>query len=592
MGMRFAKSVLLATSALLTLLAPARGQAAKPPPPPVISADDALRAYQEHALPAFVKLAEDALRTELAQKKPNDETITRLASLRIFASRLGSATLASPEDARTLQWLVKHPTLGPLLLTALSPRDNPARVLSVLTALRTTFGKTVDQFPDLTVATCVVWDSPTREDQTPEQATQAACDVFAHLTEYRAKMRFDPQSLPWPILLYLVDSRVTPEERQWALNTYRLPREPGQAYFQVRYDMAGFYSGQWKGGDRQPYTLPNILKLGGVCKDEAHFTAEVCRAYGIPAAVCTGSSGSGEGFHAWVGLLKISQKRAVFDFQTARYPEHGFWSGTVIDPQTGEKLADSEVAMVAEWSAVPPARRLLSHALTQSLDLLDQPQQRITACKAALDAAPGNQRAWLALVNECTQPQTPAATVAEVSAVIERFALDRYDDFAFKSFTTFVAAAKPEDQLPMLDRISKLFPNRPDLLADLALRKGDALRKAARPVDALHLYQEVLEIALRYGPLSLDAIARIDAMLRPAGKMRELTDHYRVAWAHMPVPEASGYIATTPWYIMGDRYAAILEETGDKPAAAKVRQTLRARDRSLSDNPAKQPPSR
>jgi hypothetical protein len=187
----------------------------------------------------------------------------------------------------------------------------------------------------------------------------------------------------------------------------------------------------------------------------------------------------------------------------------------------------------------------------------------------------------MVLVNECIQPQTPAATVAEVSAVIERFAIGRYDDFAFKAFTTFIAAAKPEEQLTMLDRVSKLFPNRPDLLADLALRKGDALRNSARPVDALRMYQDVLEIALRYGPLALEAIARVDAMLRPAGKMRELTDHYRVAWNHMNVPEASGYVATTPWYIMGDRYAAILEETGDKPTAAKVRQTLRARDRSL-----------
>jgi hypothetical protein len=572
------------TAIALSIPNAARGQAAKAPPAPVISADDALSAAAEHSLPAFVKLTEDALRKELAQKKPSDEAIIRLASLRIFASRLASATLASPQDAKTLQWLVKHPVLGPLLLTSLSPRDNPARVLSVLTALRTMFGKTVEQFQELTVATCVVWDSPSREGQTLEQTTQSACDVFAHLTRNRAKMRFDPQALPWPILLYLVDSRVTPDERTWALNSYHLPREAGQAYFQVKYDMQGFYSGQWKGGDRQSYTLPNILKLGGVCKDEAHFAAETCRANGIPAAVCTGTSGSGEGFHAWVGLLKISQRRAVFDFQTARYPEHGFWSGTVIDPQTGEKLADSEVAMVAEWSTTPPAKRLLSHALTQSLDLLVEPQQRITACKAALEAAPGNQQAWLALVNECIQPQTPAATVTEVSEVIERFALGRYDDFAFKAFTTFIAAAPPADQLAMLDRISKFFPNRPDLLADLALRKGDALRKASRPVDALRLYQDVLEVALRYGPLSLEAIARIDAMLRPAGKMRELTDHYRVAWAHMTVPEASGYIATTPWYIMGDRYAAILDETGDKAAAAKVRQTLRSRDRSLPEN--------
>src|SRR5882757_6027826 len=160
----------------------ASAQAPKPPSAvPTISADDALKAYQDGALPAFTKLVEDSLRKELAQKKLNDDAIVRLATLRLFATRMAVAKLAAPEDAKTLEWLLKHPTLGPLLLTALSPRDNPARVLSVLTALRTSFGKTVEQFPDLTVATCVVWDSPTRADQTPEQSTQAACDVFSHL---------------------------------------------------------------------------------------------------------------------------------------------------------------------------------------------------------------------------------------------------------------------------------------------------------------------------------------------------------------------------------------------------------------------------
>ena len=69
----------------------------------------------------------------------------------------------------TLEWLVKQPTLGPLLLTALSPRDNPARVISVLTALRGKFGKVLDQYPELTGATCFVWDSPLREGQTPSR---------------------------------------------------------------------------------------------------------------------------------------------------------------------------------------------------------------------------------------------------------------------------------------------------------------------------------------------------------------------------------------------------------------------------------------
>jgi hypothetical protein len=566
----------LALVLTLTLGRGALAQTGKSAPAP--TPDDALKAYDDGRLAAFAADVEGQLRRELSQNQPRNETVVRLATLRAFAGRLAAVKPAAADEA-TLRWLIKQPALGPLLLTALSPRDNPARVLSVLTALRAKYGKAVETFPELAVAACVVWDSPARENQTPAQATQAACDVFGHLTQNRQALRYDPKALPWPVLIYLVDSRVTPAERRWALNTYRLPRDPGTAYFQIRYDMGAYFSGQWKGGGAENYTLPKIMELGGVCKDQAYFTAEVCRAYGVPAVVCTGQSGAGEGFHAWVGIYKIVQRRAVFDFQTARYPEHGFWSGTVIDPQTGDKFADSEVSMVAEWGAVTPAKRLFSNALTQSLDLLDS-KARVKVCKAALEASPGNARAWMALVNECTNPQTPAATVGEVTGVIERFAVGRYDDFAFKALTTFVGVRPPEEQFAAIDRLAKLFPSRPDLLADLALRKGDALRDSGRPVDALRLYQGVLEEALHYGPLSLEAIGRIDAMLRGAGRTRELAEHYRIAWTHMKTPESSGYIATTPWYIMGDHFAKVLEEMGDTPGAARVRETLRSHDRS------------
>ena len=119
--------------------------------------------------------------------------------------------------------------------------------------------------------------------------------------------------------------------------------------------------------------------------------------------------------------------------------------------------------------------------------------------------------------------------------------------------------------------------------AALLWRKGDALQKLSKPVDALRLYEQVLKASLQYGPIALDAIARVDALLRPAGKMRDLAEHYRVAWTRMTVPEASGYAWTTPWYIMGDRYAKLLEETGDHPGANKVRQSIRAHDLSHRD---------
>src|SRR2546421_9744083 len=125
-----------------------------------LSPDDALTAAADNTLPAFAKQVEDSLRRELTQKTLDNQAVIRLASLRVFARRLAAVKPATPEDAKTLEWLVKHPTLGPLLLTALSPRANPAPLLSAPPALPRTLRRTLDQFPALTLHTCVVPSPP------------------------------------------------------------------------------------------------------------------------------------------------------------------------------------------------------------------------------------------------------------------------------------------------------------------------------------------------------------------------------------------------------------------------------------------------
>src|SRR5207248_11670520 len=74
-----------------------------------------------------------------------------------------------------------------------------------------------------------------------------------------------------------------------------------------------------------------------------------------------------------------------------------------------------------------PTRRssdLLSAALAQSLDLVE-PTQKTAICKMAIEAAPANRAAWLALAAECSKQDAPPAAVAEVASVVERFAIGR-----------------------------------------------------------------------------------------------------------------------------------------------------------------------
>lgn len=514
---------------------------------------------------------EDDLRTLLADEKADARRIIALATQR------ESAKLQAI-DPDAMRWLAEQEKLHPLFLLALTPEDDPRRALSILTAVNRDFGAKLMGYEDLAVALAVVWDSPAFENQTEAQCQATAASLFAHLTG--RKLRLDPRNLPWPVLVYLVNSKATDDDRAWATTTYRLANNPGKAYFDVEYDQTGFRTGRWKGGHDVPYTLANLKRLGGVCKDQAHFAAETMRANGIPATVCTGQAARAGGFHAWVGHLAPSGKSYEWDFRTARYPEHGYWAGSVIHPQTGRKLSDRDVAMSAEWCNSPPEERLFSLAVTRSLDLADD-ARRIKWAMRAVDAAPGNDEAWFAVVAECAKPATDGKTLNQVMDVVDQFAAGRYDDFAFRILTRLAAARPLDEQLNILDRARNMFQRRPDLKAELQLHQADALRKAGKTNEAMAIYARLLEQAGAFGSIALETLERMEQVLVPAKEERRLAEAYRSAWQRIRPPEASGYAHTTPWYLIGDRYAELLEAMHDLDTADRVRERLDRKDTAV-----------
>src|SRR5438477_12473367 len=96
--------------ALGLALCSARGSVAD-----VYSIDDAVAAWKGNSSGASVKGIEEGLRKELGKKKLNEDSVIRLAELRVFASRFGGLKLPA-EDEKTLEWLVRHPKMAPLLL--------------------------------------------------------------------------------------------------------------------------------------------------------------------------------------------------------------------------------------------------------------------------------------------------------------------------------------------------------------------------------------------------------------------------------------------------------------------------------------------
>src|SRR5687767_7586006 len=187
---------------------------------------------------------------------------------------------------------------------------------------------------------------------------------------------------------------------EWALHTYGNRRGGmGRIYFEVPYETIDYvHDGEARlasGRTGLAYTLANIPSHGGVCLDQAYFAANVTRAVGIPAAICSGQSGTGRGIHAWVGYLQKSGRGgASWNFSEGRYADALFWSGDVIDPQGGPPLKDAEVCLTAELTTTSIEQRLASAALCKARDLLGEDRVAATFMRA-IDLSPGNRLAWV-----------------------------------------------------------------------------------------------------------------------------------------------------------------------------------------------------
>ncbi len=544
----------------------------------------------------------DAVRTQLEQflvnalpderqrgKRPH--AIIEAAAQRQLL--LWAARLEQPTDAqkRGLKWLLTQPQLSQLLPLAVHADDDAAGVLRVLAALRAADADQLDRHAELVTALCVVWDESPDEKISAAEADTRAVALYRYYTTLR-QPRYDLQAMPWQLLIYLADTRASVSELQWALRRYgdRRLDKVAKAYFDVRYDKVGLYFGEWQGIQGAPYTLANLVKHGGVCKDQAYYAEHVCRAVGIPSVRCQGRSGRGVGYHCWMGYLEAPQRGdATWNFSTARYEEHKFWSARIIDPHTREAISDGDVGLSAHLYATSRTERQLARALRAALPLLGGAEQRSTReslLKAAIELSPGEREMWIKLADLYGEEGATPQQIETMTGAIKRFILNRYDEFGHDLFVRMIRAQAAGDQLRALSNAAKLFGHRPDLVSRLRLAQGDVLHKMGRSQRAVSTYNSVVARSYSQPAVVLDAMDRIDAVLRETGRLDELARYYSSIWEKMHTPKESGYAWTTPWFLVGQRYESLLNELGRQAEASKVHEALAARDTRKQDAPA------
>jgi hypothetical protein len=572
-----------ATLTMAVLSIACAGAAPKPeavPPLPenlVAAATDAVSRGQFKELEAkVVREIEPFVSGATLNQQP--QRIIPLAGMREFARYFGRISKLSSFDSATLQWLLSHPKLLQTLMMAVSDKDQPDKVLAMLSSLKSDQGEQLEQYPDLAAAMCVVWDQPFEQAHGSFRPFVKPLDpqrprmLMRFYINARSQLKFNSQELPWQLSAYMVDNLATPDDIAWALNRYAGHGRIGAVFFDVEYDYEK-YQGI---GDRlgeSNYTLENILKRGGICGDQAYYAAQVARSIGVPATICTGTNANEGTGHAWVGYLGAKGANATWDFEEGRYPENRYWKGDVIDPQTREHITDAEVSVLAELMATANLQRLSSSAICKVADLSANENQP-NLYMFAVNLSPGNRGAWTKLAELGAKQKLSPKQMTDLSGAVAKFAVHDFPDFAYKILKQANSGRGTAQQIKALADMQRQFSNRPDLQADIELAMGDLHLKDKQQQEAYNCYTAVLDRYPNVSPIVMDALDHLDRLMREAKLLPQLADAYEGVWKRMPQPDTSIAIKATPYYRIGERYERLLLDLGETNNAQQVRTRL------------------
>jgi len=260
--------------------------------------------------------------------------------------------LLRPEVEEAFVTLGKDHAVQKVFLKALHPEDNQPRALFLFLALGAKNPEKIKKYASLATAYAVVFDQSFPRDWPHHQVPQkdlpleaiSLSDRFTDLIQAHSqrKLEYDPSQLAVTELKFVIDHPLTIEELEWAREEVSFRRSGFDKIFSsILYDrkrlLASAFS--WPHGE---YSLASIRARGGICVDQAYFSAIVGKAKGIPTLTFVGQ-GSGGG-HAWFGFLKNPGR---WETDCGRYENQNYPVGNAIDPQLWKPITDDELGALA-----------------------------------------------------------------------------------------------------------------------------------------------------------------------------------------------------------------------------------------------------
>lgn len=444
--------------------------------------------------------------------------VVRAAAARTFQTRFAEKIKEGFGDDHSalMTWLgdKNRVELREELFSAIDEqKDNIPKALGIFKDLWKADPDAVAKYPNLAIAVSVVWDVPeavydyrhhqvrTKSKLPSGYMDHAPLKEFKYHVEHaksvQGKESFNRlQVLPWEFLIYVVDHRTPINEREWAVGNY-LTKRPmiGNIYeSDVKYDMEMLrtQSAVCKLNDHD-YTLADIKKYGGVCAMQADFAARVGKSLAVPAAYVGGESQS-LGLHAWVMWVEVKSATAnnvQFTLEShGRYLGDNYYTGHLIDPQTGDKILDRDMERrLASAAKDRIGKRQAELAMEFYPELAEKngfdKKARLKFLDGVLKLSQHNEAAWIELGRMAKSGDLGKEDKELIRWYSSRLTtiFQKYPDFSWKIVGDFLTLNNDnrEYRNTLYENLAQMYEkaNRPDLVCECRLKWADLQKEDA-----------------------------------------------------------------------------------------------------------------
>jgi len=414
------------------------------------------------------------------------------------------------EGAALRKWFDEHSDHQDEFYIAIAPEDDLTKALSVLIQLHQKHPRQFEDYFALAIATAVTWDNDagiydfSRECKRthavfPEDLLTAA-ENFQYFIETEKVMQGRAQYLPWEFLKHMINHRTARGEREWALKNYGASREGfGKCYSQVPYDkeMLRTESKVCK-LDGQDYTLQNLLNIGGVCSQQADFASRVGKSIGVPAEYVSGEGRFG-GRHAWVmwvELKQVTKTGIVFSLEShGRYFGDHYYVGTILDPQTGQRITDRQLELRLHASGLNPLAYRQSNLIMSAYPVLREAMEwnikdEISFLNDVIEMSPGNEQAWQAVARLARDGKIEPSSYRVMTAMLSKLfvTFGKFPDFTWTVFDDLVAYQKNTKQRNRyFEQLVQMYEaaGRPDLACEARILLSDYLLEEGKTKEVV-----------------------------------------------------------------------------------------------------------